>query len=192
MQRGVMASWNASHVTAARRARRFPSRSVRELAHPAHPAFPGPLPTGLSRAGAARSPRGGARIRVPRRRAPPAAPGRGPDPRRRHRRLERFHDRVSFQPDHHPGLPTRQRSRVAAVRHLAASRHHTRADARVSPRSREELLGRVAARVRTRPGTVSERVPAQLGDRGTRGVLRVEVHERRARPGQLPHAAARC
>ena len=186
-----MASCNAPAAPAARRAGRSSGRSVGPLAHPAHRPFPHPLPARVSRRGAAGSPRGGALVRPPRRRAAPAARCRGSHPGRRRRCGERVHHGVSHEPHHDFRHAARGRPRPLVLRQLAASRHDARAHARLSPRPHEGDLERAAARVRPRSRTVPQRVSAELGDRGTRDVLRVAIHERWPGAEQLPHAGAR-
>src|SRR5690348_11407942 len=172
-----------------RRPRLRPGRPVVQLAHPPHPALPHPLPSFISQRGARRGARGRAGVPTARDRAASASWRGGHHAGRRYRRLERVHERRAYEPDHDLRGPTGRRSWPVVLRQLAASRHHARACARLSPRPYERDLATAPGRVRPSSGTVSERVSTELGDRRIGDVLRVQVHERRAGAGKLPHTA---
>ena len=167
------------------------ARPLRPLAHPPHAPFPRSFPPGIP--GRRRGGRPGGRACVPAARvgASPASPGGRPDAGGRHRRGQRRHARLPVRP--HLCLPpaSGHGARVAALRQLAPARHDARAHTRFSPRPGAGCLGRRAGGLRPSPRSVSERLSAQLGDGRPGGLLRVEVHQRRARDGKPAHAAAR-
>src|SRR5213594_1341167 len=167
------------------------ARPLRPLAHPPHAPFPRSFPPGIP--GRRRGGRPGGRACVPAARvgASPASPGGRPDAGGRHRRGQRRHARLPVRP--HLSLPpaSGHGARVAALRQLAPARHDARAHTRFSPRPGAGCLGRRAGGLRPTPRSVSERLSAQLGDGRPGGLLRVEVHQRRAGDGKPAHAAAR-